>query len=333
MKFANLFYIFAVTAVMSTSGCSNKKDFRTIEGVIWNTTYHITYRCPDDMSDSITEVMRQVEMSLSPFQRNSLISLINRNENDSVDSMIATVFTASKKIHSISGGSFDPTVSPLVNLWGFGYDNASGEPTTSQIDSCLQLVGISGCDIRSGRMIKKSSGTQFNFSAITKGFGCDQVGLVLKKAGCDNFMVEIGGELTLSGSNPRGGKWRVMIDTPSDINSDGIRNGIAVIEVSDCGIATSGNYRNYRESKNGRIGHTISPKTGKPVQTEILSATVIAPDAMTADALATASMTMTLAEAVNMIGSLGKDYSALFISNRNGEWSLHTAGKFPDIIK
>lgn len=329
MKFLNYIHIAAITAAIFSTGCSGKTEYSTIEGVVWNTTYHITYNGTDDMSEVISSTMTQVEMSLSPFQRNSAISRINRNETDSTDQMIGTVFNTSKHINAISNGAFDPTVAPLVNLWGFGYGNATADPSAEQIDSCLRLVGIADCNIIAGKMVKKSPGTQFNFSAITKGFGCDKIGTALKDRGCHDFMIEIGGELYLSGESPRGGKWRVMIEAPTDKS----RQGIAIIEASDCGIATSGNYRNYHESDKGKIGHTISPVTGMPVQTEIISATVIAPDAMTADALATASMAQPLNDAVSMIESLRKGVSALFIVSRDDNWELVTAGEFPHITQ
>lgn len=281
-------------------GCDSGR-WRSAQGCVWATTYHVTYRGQHDLSDSILATMSRVEKSLSPFDKGSVISLINRNESDRCDSLVATVTAASRRVWSASGGKFDPTVAPAVNLWGFGYDTAEGEPTDEAIDSVRAIVGMDQCMTVDGRMIKKDSRTQFNFSAITKGLGCDEVAAMMKRNGVDDFMVEIGGEITLGGKNPAGEKWRIMIDMPTDSTAVGTRHGLTTITLTDCGIATSGNYRNYRDTPEGRIGHTIDPLTCRPVKSSTISATVIARDAMTADALATACMAMNADAAIAMM--------------------------------
>ncbi len=322
----------AAMSLIMLAGCS-RGEYRTMHGMTWNTLYNIVYESDVDLQDSVMAAMKLVEMSLSPFEKQSVISKINRCESDSADSLVELIFAESQRINLISGGMFDPTVAPLVNLWGFGYDNSDTLPTDAQIDSCLSLVGIAECSVADGRIIKKSPGTQFNFSAITKGFGCDKVGRSLAAAGSENYMVEIGGEIRMRGVNPRGGKWRIQIDAPVQDSVADVR--MAVIEVTDCGVATSGNYRNYRDTERGRIGHTISPVTGHPVKSEILSATVIAPETMTADALATACMAMPLEDAIRMIEKLGEGYAALFVVEGNeadNQWKLVSTTRFPQIL-
>ena len=240
--------------------------------------------------------MKRVEKSLSPFDKGSVISLINRNESDHCDSLVSVVTEASRHVWAISGGKFDPTVAPAVNLWGFGYEDTDGEPSSEAIDSVRAIVGMDRCYVADGRMIKKSASTQFNFSAITKGLGCDEVAAMMKRNGVDDYMVEIGGEICVGGHNPAREKWHIMIDTPSDSTIAPGRRGLTTIGLTDCG-----NYRNYRDTSNGRIGHTIDPMTCRPVKSATLSATVIARDAMTADALATACMAMTAKAAMEMI--------------------------------
>ncbi len=290
------------------SSCSGRKQWQKEEGAVWATTYHITYLSEKELSDSIQDVMRQVELSLSPFNPQSTISRINDNHTDSTDALIDSVMAISLRVNRISGGMYDPTVSPLINLWGFGYtghpsDDRLPSPTQAMIDSALNLVGIAECSIADGRMIKKSPGTTFNFSSVTKGLGCDMVGAMLKRNGVTDYMVEIGGEMALSGRNPRGKKWRIQIADPAS-DRDG-QQAMRVIELTDCGIATSGNYRNYLTDKTGtRHGHTISPLTGQPIQTDIVSATVIAPTCAEADALGTACMASTLPQAEAMLRSL-----------------------------
>jgi len=282
------------------------------------------------MDDSILSVMRMVEMSLSPFADSSLVSRINRNETDVTDSLFRRILVASKDVNRLSGGAYDPTVAPLVNLWGFGYKNAASEPEQSRIDSALRLVGIAGCHIDNNRIVKQNPLTEFDFSSITKGYGCDLIGEMLNRHGCKNYLVEIGGEVSVRGKNPRGEMWRIMIDAPVENDTAVVHKRMALIEVTDCGVATSGNYRNFRNTANGKTWHTISPSTGYPVKTSTLSATVIARDAMTADALATACMAMSLESALDMIKSLPATEALLVTADSTG-YRMHTTPGFPPL--
>ncbi|MCD8394103.1 MAG: FAD:protein FMN transferase, partial [Bacteroidales bacterium] len=284
-------YIILATSLLSA--CQPRIQWRETSGSAWNTTYHITYRAPVDLADSVIAVMRKVELSLSPFNPQSTISRINRNETNQADSLIHKVLIASQEVNRLSDGAFDPTVGPLINVWGFGEQgHGAWQPTQEQIDSALALVGIQKCSMDEDLTLTKfHPGTTFNFSAITKGLGCDLVGEMLARNGATDYMVEIGGEIALRGSNPRGHKWRILIEKPVENDSTAERQAYDVIEVTDCGIATSGNYRNFHRQITGEhLGHTISPTTGRPISTSVLSATVIAPTCMIADALATAYM-------------------------------------------
>ncbi len=287
------------------SSCSSTGGYRSAEGGVWNTTYHITYRSGEDLHDSIRTVMKRVEMSLSPFADSSLISRINRGENVAADSMLRQVFRTSQRINRESRGVFDPTVAPLVNLWGFGYRNEGVEPTQEAIDSMLQTVGIGRCSLTpDGFVVRGHHDTEFNFSAITKGYGCDLVAEMLRRNGVEDYLVEIGGEIALAGRSPRGRDWRVMVDAPVDCDTAIVHERMAVIELADGGVATSGNYRNYKTTPEGRVWHTISPVTGRPAVTDILSATVIAPSCMEADAYATSCMAIGSAEALAIMDSI-----------------------------
>lgn len=322
-----------VALFISLVGCNQQNSIHKASGVTWNTQYHITYLSTENLDDSIQPVLRQVELSLSPFCPNSLISCINNGEDVEADSMLATVFETSKQVNAWSHGAFDPTVSPLINLWGFGYKNLGVTPTDAQIDSVLHYVGIDSCYLVANRIKKKHPYTSFNFSAITKGYGCDMIAEMMHRNGCDDFMIEIGGEIVVSGCNPKGEKWLIMIDAPIENDTPVTRSSAAMIEVSDCGIATSGNYRNYRKNSDGKtIGHTIDPKTGQPVASSTLSATVIAPNAMLADALATACMAMPLNQALKMIESTPSTSALLITADSTGHWNTATSSRFPQII-
>ncbi|MBD5323183.1 MAG: FAD:protein FMN transferase [Bacteroides sp.] len=319
--------IYIIVSVTLLVACTPPARYRSAEGVMWNTTYHITYRSDRDLHDSIIAVMKRVEQSLSPFADSSLISAVNRGEAVKADSLLMRIFNASVEVNRMSHGAFDPTVAPLVNLWGYGYRTTGVEPTAEAIDSLLGSVGIGECSITTDGFIrKKSPATEFNFSAITKGYGCDLVGEMLARNGCEDYMVEIGGEIVLAGCSPRGRQWRIMVDAPIDCDTAIVHERMAVVELTGRGVATSGNYRNYRETPEGRTWHTISPRDGRPAMTDLLSATVVAPDCMLADAYATACMAQSADSAMAMIESL-HGVEALLVTRD----TVMTSSNFPPL--
>ncbi len=315
------------------NGCDRlRSNYRTLQGGVWNTVYNITYNSPADLTDSILTVMRQVELSLSPFCDSSLITLINRGGPSVIaDTLLRRIFEASLTVNRASGGAFDPTVAPLVNLWGFGYKKTGIEPSQQSIDSLRQFVGIADCRIDSeGHLLKKSPSTEFNFSAITKGYGCDLIGEMLRRNGCMDFLVEIGGEIAAAGKNPRGEMWRIMIDAPVSSDSAVVHEEMAVVEISGVGVATSGNYRNFHTDASGRSWHTISPATGRPAVTDLLSATVVAPSAMLADAFATSCMAMSADSALTMINRIpGVEALLVTLNPSDSTYILSTSPGFP----
>ncbi len=327
-------FITAIAAVVLITSCDSRKPFHSASGMVWNTVYHITYSSNVLLDDSVQAVMRRVEMSLSVFNDSSVVSRINRGETDMTDSMFRRVFFESQRVNRISGGAFDPTVGALVDLWGFGTDGRDvPEPGYEAVDSARRLVGILECHIDSiGRITKKDPLTMMNFSAIAKGYGCDEIGRMFRRNGVDDYMVEIGGEIAVAGKSPRNSLWHISIEAPVECNDSVIHDGMGVVEVDSCGIATSGNYRNFRVMGGQSMGHTIDPSTGRPVKKEILSATVIAPECITADALATACMVLPLDSARAMIESQ-PGVAAMFITpGDTAQWSVHTTSRFPPIV-
>ena len=181
----------------------HKARYITDEGVVWTTGYHITYLSAVPMTDSIQAIFASVDASASVYNEQSLVSRINRNETDRVDSLFARMYHASWTICGQSGGAYDPTVMPLVNAWGFGY--RKGElPTQSQIDSILTFVGMKRTRLADGALHKEDPRTQFDFSSIAKGLAVDEVGRMLERNGVEDYMVEIGGEVLARGKNPHG---------------------------------------------------------------------------------------------------------------------------------
>ena len=261
------------------------------EGMIFNTIYHFTYEDREDYQSQIEAELQRFDASLSPFNPSSIISRFNRNDTAVVaDAWFETVFARSKEVWRDTGGAFDPTVSPLINAWGFGFK--TGAPVTPEtVDSLWHLVGMERMELVDGRLHKDDPRMSLNFSAIAKGYAVDVVASFLREKGVKNFLVEIGGEVAAQGKNARGETWRVGIDTPDEANVAGGEIE-AVVMLDDAALATSGNYRNFRVVNGRRVAHTIDPATGYPVQHSLLSATVLAPDCMTADAYATAFMVL-----------------------------------------
>lgn len=321
--------LLGAVGLLALSSCGNRSQWHETQGKIWTTTYHITYRSERQLDDSILAVMNAVEMSLSPFKSDSRVSLINRNESLTIDSLFRRVFEASQSINLESGGMFDPTVAPAVNLWRFGYSDAGREPTEQEIKAVRDVVGIADCSLVGDTIVKKTDATEFNFSAITKGYGCDLIGEMLRRNGCDDYMIEIGGEIALSGENRHGEPWHIMIEAPIENDSTVTHSRMAVVEITNCGIATSGNYRNYRDTPQGRIGHTINPLTCLPASSTILSATIIADDAMTADALATACMAMNRDDALLLIERRSDAEAMLVEADSTSGWRITTTKNFP----
>ena len=316
-----------IYALLLTFASCNSKNYNN-SGAVWGTTYNITYTAPHDLSDSIIAVMRQVEDELSMFAPSSTVSRVNRGDNPEVGQMFIDVFNLSQHISQLSGGAFDPTVGPLTNLWGFGYKSTDDtiQPTQSQIDSVLVAVGIADCRIENNKVIKKHPSTVFDFSSVAKGYGVDAVAAMLSRNGSTDYLVEIGGEIVAQGRNRHGQDWRVQIDAP--ITGCDSHISMLVIPLSNAAVATSGNYRNYRETAAGRIGHTLDPHTGRPVETTTASVTVIAPDCATADALATACMVMPLDSALSMIETLPSVEALIAVASAD-TFTLHPTTKFP----
>jgi thiamine biosynthesis lipoprotein len=265
--------------------------YQSEEGSVFGTIYHIKYQYNEDLHDSIMARLKAIDGSLSMFNPMSTVSCINRGESMKADSLITCVWDMSRTISQATDGAFDPTVAPLVNIWGFGFQKKQ-IPDKAIIDSLRELVGWQRVSIQNGQFHKEDPRIVIDFSAVAKGFGVDHVASLFRNLGIQNFMVEIGGEIVAQGTNPKGEPWRIGISKPDD-DSTGTNNELQeIIEVHDGALATSGNYRNFYMEDGRKIAHTIDPKTGYPAQQSILSSTVKASSCAMADGYATAFMVM-----------------------------------------
>ena len=275
-----------------------QKPYISNSGKIFGTFYNITYSSDADLHNEIKSTLMQVDNSLSPFNKQSIISAINNNVDTMPDSMFTHVFTLAQDISAKTDGAFDITVAPLVNAWGFGFKKGI-TPDSTIIDSLCLYTGHNTVAIIDGKVKKQHPQTMLDCSAIAKGYGCDAVAATLEAHGVDNYMVEIGGEVVTKGKNSKGGMWTIGISKPTDNPTTSGNELHEIIAISGKSMATSGNYRNFREENGRKIAHTIDPRTGYPVQHSLLSATVIADDCATADAWATAFMVMGMEKALS----------------------------------
>lgn len=289
----------------------NDADIQKCSGSVFGTEYHITYQNGGDIHNELKEVMADVDNSLSPFNKESVITAINNGNNIEADSMFTEVFDMAKNVAEETQGAFDITVAPLVNAWGFGFKNKI-DVSKEKIDSIRKYVGFEKVHMENGKVIKEDKNIMLDCSAIAKGYGVDAVGRYLEKKKIRNYMVEIGGEIRVKGCNPEGRLWKVGISKPID-DSLNVNGEIQeVLMVSDIAIATSGNYRNFYIKDNKKYAHTIDPRTGYPVQHSILSSTVVAPTCALADAYATSFMVVGLDEAKKILAR-HKELQAYFI--------------------
>lgn len=261
------------------------------EGFVFGTVYHITYQSDENYQKEIEAELKKVDQSLSPFNKTSIISSVNRNEKIKVNEMFKEVFDLAENISKETDGAFDITVAPMVNVWGFGFKQGK-TPSKEVIDSLRQIVGYQKVALVDGYVKKQNPNTMLDCSAIAKGFGSDVVARFLKKKGINNFMVEIGGEVVTCGNSEKRVPWRIGVNKPTDDSLNTNTELQTVLNVTDKAMATSGNYRNFYYKNGKKYAHTIDPKTGYPVQHNILSATVIANDCATADAYATSFMVL-----------------------------------------
>ena len=308
--------------ILMFTACTKQKQYFEESGSVFHTIYHIKYEGSEILTEKIDAEFQKFNLSLNPFNPNSIISKVNRNEAVEADDWFIEVFNKAKEVSDHSEGIFDITCAPLVNLWGFGFSKMDSV-TPQMIDSIKQFVGYQKVRLDGRKVVKDDSRILLNCSAIAKGYASDVIARLLEREGIENYMVEIGGEVTMKGVNQNGKCWRIGINKPED-DSTGVKNDIEEV-VQLCkkgGVATSGNYRNYYIKDGKKYAHTIDPRTGYPSEQSILSATIVAEDCITADAYATAFMAMGLEKAREAAKNIpGIEYYVIY-SDENGKHQI-----------
>ena len=305
--------------------------YRFTEGTVYGTTYHISYKSDKDYAAEIRREMERVNESLSMFNKKSTIARLNRGETDRTDSLFVRLFAKAAEIHAETGGAFDITVAPLVNAWGFGYKNER-LPSAEKVDSLLRYVGMEKLKIEDGRLVKAVEGIQMDASSIAKGLGVDLVAEFLEGQGVRDYMVEIGGEVRVKGQSNKSCPWHIGIDKPIDDEAASRRELQFVLEMGEGALATSGNYRRFYVVDGKKYSHTINPKTGFPVQQDILGASVYAPTCMEADAYATAFMVLGMEKAKEIVETNPSVEACFIYQNEQGEREVWVSEKLKTLI-
>ncbi|MFT5136001.1 MAG: thiamine biosynthesis lipoprotein [Arenicella sp.] len=331
--------VWALACVFMLCACQQRPEAQsvTFSGPIMGTEYRITVVVPvadalDQLELDILAEMNAVNSSMSTYLVDSELSQINRLPAYTpfvLSPELNSVLSEALEISELSQGAFDVTVADAVNLWGFGPNGTiTAQPSPEQLVSLQASVGYKNLRLVNGSLSKVNAATKIDLSAIAKGYAVDQVARMLKAKRFNNFLIDVGGELRLSGLNVDKRVWRVAIEKPQTLG--GVQQ---VLELTDAAIATSGDYRNFININGRKYSHTISPKTLKPVFHRLALVSVISENASTADALATALMAM--GEAAALEFARDKDLIAYFVirGDDEGSYKVSYTDKFARFLQ
>ena len=304
------------------AACKTQPKKMVLQGLAQGSYYAITYYDEQgrDFQHEIDSIFHAVDLSVNLWVDSSVISKVNRNEDVVLDDIFIDNFNIAQHAAELSGGYFDPTISPIVAAWGFSYKH--GDSITPQlIDSLRQLVDYHKVRIEDGQVVKDDPAITLDFNAVAQGYTSDMIAAFLDSKGIKNYLVDTGGEIMAKGGKPNGKSWIVGIEKPAD-NWDSEQVVQTRIALRDKGLVTSGSTRKYVERDGKRYSHCIDPKTGCPVEHQVLSVTVMAANSVWADALASIGMVMGLERSLSLFKDMeGVEAYYIFI---NGQGELET---------
>ena len=322
--------LFGFIALLAS--CNQQPKKIMLQGEAQGSYYAITYYDEQERNfqHEIDSIFHAVDVSVNLWVDTSVISKVNRNEDVTLDSIFVDNFRIAQEAAALSGGYFDPTISPIVAAWGFSYKH--GDSITPQlIDSLKQLVDYRKVRIENGMVVKENPAMTLDFNAIAQGYTSDLIASFLDSRGIKNYLVDTGGEIMARGAKPNGQPWIVGIEKPAD-NWDSEQVVHTRIALRDKGLVTSGSTRKYVERDGKRYSHCIDPNTGYPVEHQVLSVTVMANSSVWADALASICMVMGMEKSLPLIESMD-DVEAYYIYvNENNELETFATEEF-SVIK
>ncbi len=327
-------FLLLIASLLLLCSCEKSGRYVRIEGFAQGGTYHVICSPVRGVGQqalraAIDSRLQAIDFSLSGYNKGSLLSRLNAGEDLPLDSLFIECFTISKAVWAETDGAFDPSAAPLFDLWGFGFTNKE-QVTDRAVDSVRAFVGMDRLRLETREdgthLVREDPRMKLNFNAVAQGYSCDVVARYLDSLGCRAYLVDIGREIICKGLNESGTAWRIGLDKPTDGNMEEGRDLQAILEVSDCGIVTSGNYRKFYIENGQKYAHTIDPKSGRPVSHNLLSATVVAKDAATADAYATWLMVVGVDKA-RAILSGRPDLEALLVYEEDGQMRTYQTDK------
>ncbi len=297
--------VFAALILCFMVFCSAVAQQKTffMEGKAQGTTYQIQYLAEHEIvfKSSIDSVMHTIDQSMSLYQPHSLISMFNRQYHYEllIDTHMQNVLREAFRVHEKSKGLFDITVKPLVDLWGFGSEGIDDYPKQSAIDTVLSYVGMNKIWLQGDVLHKQDSRIAIDLNGIAQGYTVDVVAQLLDKSGIESYLVEVGGEIRTKGTKVNGNNYEVAIERPV-----GAESSTFVLQLADLAVTTSGNYRKVAEYEGKKVHHHMNPSTGYPLQNNVVSATIIAPTAMQADAYDNVFMALSPTEGIALAETL-----------------------------
>lgn len=316
--------------VLLLNSCQNSPSkYIYNKGFVYGTIYSIIYESPNgkDFQEEINKKFKAYTLIFSTYEPQSTISKINNNEKTELEPEFVICYKRAMEISEITNGAFDITAGSMVNAWGFGPEERE-KMTPKIIDSLKEITGYKKINLKNGEIFKQKPNMKIDMSAISKGYTSDLIANFLKKKGCKNYMVEIGGEVVAKGKNEKQKIWTIGISKPEDDLSGATSDLQAKIHLPDRALATSGNYRNFYIEDGKKYAHTIDPKTGYPVQHSLLSATVLANDCMTADAFATAFMVLGMELGVEIARQVPEIEVFFIYTDDNGSNQVYMSDNF-----
>lgn len=325
MRIVKYCTIFLASMLFLMTSCREKKNDKFLSiysGFAQGTTFSIKVKdsVEHNFIAPIDSILKGIDMSMSVFEPNSLISRLNRNETDSLDAYIKECIQIAERLSKESGGIYDITIKPLTSAYGFTGDGAMKDPN---VDSLMQYVGYKKISIEGGRLVKENPNIQLDLNSIAQGYTVDVIARYFDSMGYKDYIIEVGGEVFSRGTNMSEIPWIVGIDKPVEGNAAG-KNIQVMIGLSGKGLATSGNYRKFYTDDSGRkIVHTVDATTGEPVISNMLSATVVADDATLADVYGTFFMAAGLEKSIETLEK-NKDLAAYIIySDDSGKFQVY----------
>lgn len=326
--------LIVIVFTLLITSCTKKASYIKNSGFTQGTTYSFIYESPKsiDFQKELENELKRFDGSLSNYQTNSIISRMNHNDSTVLaDELFETCFERAMEISKITDGAFDLTVGPLVNVWGFGFEDDQAVDST-KIDSIMSFVGFQKIKLVNHKLFKENKDIKVDVNAIAQGYSVDVIANWLEQKNIENYMVEIGGEVRAKGINSKGILWKIGIDKPIEDQSASNRELQAIASLNNKSLATSGNYRKFYEKDGIKYSHTINPKTGYPARNSLLSASVLATDCMTADAFATAFMVLGIEKSIELANKL--DYLEVYFiyidSTQN--YSIYASDGFNNTI-